>query len=124
MVSPQPLERALDLLEGERTCPLTGLGGQEELVAVSVHPGPEAQLGFAVTGGGVDVVDPMRTDQFHGLIRLFLADVADGGGAKEKTSALMASTAERLNGDHGLILPCYESRRSASRTGIWRLVLS
>ena len=67
----------------------------------------------------------MLADQLHGLIRLLLADVADGGGAEDDSCAVVTGRAERLLLDHAAILRYgRSSRRSASRTGIWRLVLS
>src|SRR5829696_2840510 len=96
MVGTQSLQRALDLLKGEGPGPLPCLGGQEELVTMGLHPGPEPELGVTITGRGVDVVDPVRADQLHGLIRLLLADVADGGGAEDDSRAVVTGWTERL----------------------------
>ena len=60
VVGPQLLQRAADLLIRGVRRPLSGLGGQEEVVAVLFEERPEPQLCFAVAGGDVDVVDPGR----------------------------------------------------------------
>ena len=100
-VGAQPFQRALDLVVGLGPSTFTGLGGEKELVAVSLDPGTKSQLCVAVACGGVDVVDPMLADQLDRLIRLVLADVAQGGSAEDHAGALMAGRAERLDRNHG-----------------------
>src|SRR5678815_1188243 len=77
-VRAQPFQRALDLVVGLGPSTFTGLGGEKELVAVSLDPGTKSQLCVAVACGGVDVVDPMLADQLDRLISLVLTDVAQG----------------------------------------------
>src|SRR4030095_10001265 len=76
--SVRQFQRAPDRCVRLRASALASLGGQKELVAVSIHPRSEAKLRIAIAGGSVDVVDPVRTDQLHGLIRIVLADIANG----------------------------------------------
>jgi hypothetical protein len=47
-VGAQPVQRASDLRVRLRASALTSLGGQKELVAVSLHPRPETQLGIGI----------------------------------------------------------------------------
>ena len=132
-VGAQPFQRALDLVVGLGPSTFTGLGGEKELVAVSLHPGPESQLCVAVTCGGVDVVDPMFADHLDRLIRLVLADVANGGSAEDDAGALDGRYG-RTAGQGSWMSFCPEAhrprlllthvRRSANSTGIWRSVFS
>jgi hypothetical protein len=39
-------------------------------------------------------------DQLHGLIRLVLADIANGSGTEEDASAFVPGATERLDRDH------------------------
>ena len=57
LVDPHALERATDLLARRCVGALSGLGGEEEGLAMLAQPGRKAQLGVAVARRRVDVVD-------------------------------------------------------------------
>ena len=53
----EPFQAAVDLGPGGVAVAQAGLGGQEDPVPDGWHPGAKAQLGVAVAGGHVEVVD-------------------------------------------------------------------
>ena len=48
---------------------LIAFGREEEAIGLSFQPGRDAQLGVAVTGGGVDVIDAVAQEDIQALIR-------------------------------------------------------
>src|SRR3954469_19820394 len=123
-VGAQPLQRAPDLLVGSSAGPLAGLGRQEVLVAVRLHPRTQPELGLAVAGGGVEVVDAVAADQLHRLVGLVLADLAQRGGSEDDPGAVVAGPAERCVRDHAApSSDIADSHRSTRNTGISRSVL-
>ena len=67
-----------------------GLGGQEDPVADVRHPWSQAQLGVAVAGRDVEVVDPGVQGQLDGGVGGGLVDLGQGGRAVDQDRALMA----------------------------------
>src|SRR5215471_6654034 len=57
VVDPQAVERPVELSAGGLRGPGAGLGGQKEPVRVGFEPRPQSQLGIAVTGRDVEMVD-------------------------------------------------------------------
>ena len=100
LIDPQALQRAADLVVGRLIRALARLGGEEEVVAVPLHPRPEPQLRIAVAGGGVDVVDAALQNQLHGAIGIVLGDVAEGRRAEDGAGALVTGSAKGCGGDH------------------------
>jgi hypothetical protein len=58
MVGLEPLQAVVDLGPGVVAVAQAGLGGQEDPAAEVGHPGAQPQLGVAVAGRDVEVVDP------------------------------------------------------------------
>ena len=93
-IGAQALERALDLGLGGRVVALAGLGREEEIVAVAIHPGPDAELGLAVGGCGVDVVDAELEQQVEHAVGGRLVDPAERRGAEDHAGAHMSGAPE------------------------------
>ena len=53
----QAVERALQFFTRFLGAPLAGLGGDEEAVGIALEPGRDPELGVAIAGRDVDVVD-------------------------------------------------------------------
>ena len=85
-LDPQPPERPLQLGAGGIAAPLTGLGGEEELLPV---PGIQAdpQLGVAVAGGHVDVVHPVGEEHLEQLVGPILAHRPQRCGTEDHAAA-------------------------------------
>ena len=49
---------------------------------MALQPGAEAQLGVAVAGGGVDVVDAVLTEQLQRAVGVVLRDIAKAAAPK------------------------------------------
>ena len=101
-VDAQPVERAVDLLAGSGAVALAGLRREEEAVAVPREPGGEPQLGVAVGGGGVDVVDAMLEQRFERAVGFRLRDASRAPPRRRS---------------------CACSRGRSTRTGRWRSCL-
>lgn len=74
VVHTKAVERAVQLFTGALGSALTGLGPEEELVRAALQPGGDPQLGLAVAGSDVDVVDPVREQNLERPVGLFLSD--------------------------------------------------
>src|SRR6266498_3172504 len=90
----------MDLIARGHVGALAGFGGQEELLAVAAHPRPDPQLGFAIAGGGVDVVDAVLKQQLQRAVGVILRDIAERRRAKDRACASVAGAAEGERGNH------------------------
>ena len=68
---------------------------RKKRVAVRAQPGREPQLGVAVAGGRVDVVDAVLEQQLERAVGLVLG-TAERGGAEDDAGALVAGAPEGL----------------------------
>ena len=100
LVHAHPFEGAVDLRFGGGVFAFVGLCGQEEAIAVFLETWPEQELGVAVAGGGIDVVDAVIQQQVDGAVGIGLADAAQRGGAEERDGAVVAGAAERALRNH------------------------
>jgi hypothetical protein len=100
----QALEGAADLVPRPGVAALARLRGQEEVAAVALHPGADAELGVPVGGGGVDVVHAGVEQLAERPVRLVLAGAGEGGGAEQQARAPVAGAAEGEGGDHGVTI--------------------
>ena len=105
VIGAQPGERPLQLGAGGRARALTGLGGEEDAVAVVGEPGRQPQLGVAVAGGGVDVVHPVAGDQPEGVVGPLLAHGPQGSRPEEHAGAVVPGPAEGHRRDHRSCVP-------------------
>src|SRR5439155_7252210 len=94
----QALKRALQFGPCRFVAPLSGLGGQEELVAVTLHPDADVVFRFAVAGSHINVVDPVLQQKLQGTFFHSLVSLPESGRAEYHAAALMASSAEGLAG--------------------------
>src|SRR5207248_3852027 len=93
------LEGELETAAGAVAIAVAGLGGEEDIVAVCLQPGREAQLGLAVGSSGVDVVDPGGegdVEQGGGLLHRHRPK---SGRAEDHAAAVVAAAAEGGAGD-------------------------
>ncbi len=86
----EPLQALVDLGPGALAVAQAGLGGQEDLVTDVGHPWSQAQLGVAVAGRDVEMVDPGVQGQLDGGVGGVLVDLGQGGRAVDQDRALMA----------------------------------
>ena len=105
MVDLEPVERALDLLAGAFLVTSVTFGRQEEVVRLSFQPRRDAQLGVAVIGRGVDVIDAVAEKDFERLVGDFLRDMTQRRGAKNDPGALVSGAPELGLRDHQLKVP-------------------
>ena len=101
VVDAEPVERPPDLLLRARVVPLAGLGGDEEPARLALEPRGEAQLGVAVRGGRVDVVDAVLEQELERALGLGVGDRSERRGAEDRAAALVSGAAERRPCDHG-----------------------
>ena len=99
-VHPEALEGAVEILARGARPARAGLGGQEEVLPVPGHPGPDPQLGVAVARSGVDVVHPVGEQDLQRPIGLVLGGARQRGGAEDRGGALMPGASERPALDH------------------------
>jgi hypothetical protein len=90
----EPLEAVVDLHPGALGVTRLRLGRQEDAVADPRHPRSEPQLGIAVAGGNVEVVDAGVERELDRLVGDVLADLGEAGRAVDEDRALMADAAE------------------------------
>jgi hypothetical protein len=84
VVSPEPGERTIQLLERARLEALLRLRGQENLVAARGEPGLHPNLGLAVAGGDVEVVDAGVEREAERPVGLSLRDGPERRGAEDQ----------------------------------------
>ena len=100
LVDLQPLQRAAQFVARPLIRAVAGFGRQEEVPAMAGHPGADAQLGVAVAGGGVDMVDAVLEQDLQRAVSVRLADSTQRRRAKERPRAQLARTAKGLFSDH------------------------
>ena len=100
VVHAETRERGLELAPGCFTVALARLGREEVVIAVADQPGCDAQLGVAVAGGGVEVVDAMLTKHFENAVSRLLASRAERGTAEYHSSTGVAGSSESRLLDH------------------------
>jgi hypothetical protein len=100
VVDAEPLERAADALLRALVVPVARLRRDEEAAGLALQPRRDAQLGVAVRGRGVDVVDAVREKEVERALGVVLRDAAERSGAEDRTAALVAGAAERRGDDH------------------------
>src|SRR5215213_7424204 len=101
VIGAKPFERPRDLRVRLLTLPFAGLGRQEEVRPVRLHPRPDPKLCVTVTRGRVNVIDAVLADQLHRVIRFGLTDVTEGRGSEDGAGAVVSGASELQNGDHG-----------------------
>ncbi len=105
--TPEPGERPLEAGPGAVAGPLPGLGGEEEVVPVPGQPRREPQLGVAVVGRHVEVVDAVGSAGPRAPRRPGPGACRDeGGGAEDDPAAPVAGASEFGLLDHGRTLRC------------------
>src|SRR5438874_6687307 len=82
VVDAQPLERAVEVLARLGRRPTAGLRREKEVLPVTGHPRPDAELGVAVPRGGVDVVDAVPEQQVERAIGVGLTGPRQRGPAE------------------------------------------
>jgi hypothetical protein len=102
LIDPKPVKRPTDLVVGWSSKTFASFGGEKHFVAIGLRlqPGAKADLGVAVAGGGIDVVDPSGFKRFHRLVRVVLRHRAKGGGTEDDARALVTSPTKEVRGDH------------------------
>ena len=101
VVDAEPVERAADLLARAAVGPLAGLGRHEELPLVALQPRGDAQLGVAVAGRDVDVVDAVLEQQLQRAVGILLGDAPQRRGAEDGAGRLVSGRPEGGAFDHG-----------------------
>ena len=99
-VDPEALEGPLQARPGTGLVALTGLRGEEEVLAASRQPGGQAELGIPIGGGDVEVVDAVRVEDGQEAIGLLLGRPAQGGRTEDHNAALVPRPAEPASLDH------------------------
>ena len=98
--TPEAIKRTVKLLARALLVPPVRLGGDEEAVGLALEPGRDPQLGLAVRGGGIDVVDPVLQEDLERAVRNVLGHAAERGGAKDDARAPVTGVPERRCGNH------------------------
>ncbi len=93
-VDTHPLQRPLQLRSSRGTRPLPRLGREEHLVAVLGQPRREPIFRCAVSGCGVDVVDPPLPHQRKGRVGSTLTHPTERCGAEDHSGGSVAGRAE------------------------------
>src|SRR4051794_19127410 len=109
LVHPEPFERALEAGPGAVARALAGLGGEEVVLPAAGQPRRQPQLGVAVTGGGVNVVDAESRQPIQYLVGLLLPHGAQGRGAEDDPAAVMTGTSEGGARNHARTLTPWSS---------------
>ena len=100
VVDAEAHERAANLLARAGVVALSSLCREKEAPRITLQPGREPQLGVAVRGGRIDVVDAVLEQHRKRRIRLGLGERAEGGRAEDRARALMTGCSERRLRDH------------------------
>src|SRR5271166_4426314 len=79
---------------------VTGLGREEEILAMLAHPRPDPHLRIAVRSGGIDMVDAEFEQEVEDLVSLVLVHPAEGGGAENYARAEVTGFSEPNLVDH------------------------
>ena len=102
LISLQAVERTAKLIPCRALAAFAGFGGEKKVVAIALHPRPQPQFRIAITGGGVNVIDPMRHQQIHRGVGFSLAHFAKRRRAKQGSGAQVAGAAKGLGFDHDI----------------------
>ena len=94
VVGLQPLERPVDRRPGGVVAAVAGLGREEDPVADGGHDRAEPQLGLAIAGRDVEVVDAGVEGQLDRLVGGVLGDLTEGRGPVDDDRTLVAETAQ------------------------------
>src|SRR5919199_1239372 len=84
---------------------LAGLGGEEEILAVTRHPGADTQFGVPIAGCGIDMIDAVFEENVQHAIRLWLRCAAECRRTKERDRAQVSGASKRSFLNHGGLLP-------------------
>jgi hypothetical protein len=94
VIDAQPFERAVELLLRALVVACVRLGGDEECSRMLLEPRRDPQLGVAVRGGGVDVIDTVLEEQLQRPLSVRVRNVAERGRTEDGSGALVAAAAE------------------------------
>ncbi len=100
VVDAEPVERAPDALLRALVVAVVRLCRDEEPAWLAPHPRCDAQLGVAVRGRSIDVVDSVSEQQVERALGVRMRDVAERSRAEDRAAALVAGDAERRGRDH------------------------
>jgi hypothetical protein len=117
VVDAEAVERAPDLLARGGVAALAGLRRDEELALVLPQPVRDAQLGVAVSGGGVDVVDAVLEQQLESAVGVALGPAGERRGAEDHAGGLVAGGSEGGALDHDPEVTPRASLRRPERNG-------
>src|SRR6202521_871499 len=90
----------MQLLGGRLGRSLAGLGRHEEATRLALQPRADAELGIAICGGSVDVVDAELKQHLECSIGNILGHSGECGRTKDDATALVARSSETVFGDH------------------------
>ena len=90
----QAAARCLDACLRAGVAALPCLGREEERLAVARHPRADAELGIAVGGRCIDVVDAGLEQHVEDPVGAILPHRTERGGAEDDTRAVVAGAAE------------------------------
>src|SRR5205085_1638339 len=99
VVDAEPVQRPVQLLSGGAGGALTRLGGDEETTGMAAQPGRYAQLGVAVGGGDVDVVDVVLEQRLERAIGDILRHACERRAAEDRAAAGVSGATEGERGD-------------------------
>src|SRR4029077_4328114 len=116
MVHVETVEGPFDLFARAFLVPPVAFRGEKEMPGLPLEPGCDAQLGFAVSRGGVDVVDAIPEQHLEGLVRHPLRDAAERRGAEDDPCAFVTGAAEFSLGDH---LPKVSTAEQSGLDALW-----
>ncbi len=102
VIDAQPIERPVDVRAGLGRAARAGLGGEEEVLPVTCHPGADAELGVAVPGGRIDVIDAVAEQHLERAVGIRLADLGQRRRAKERHRAPVTGSSEWSLLDHAV----------------------
>ena len=87
----QAIEGTLQLFTRFLGAALVRLGGDEEAVGIALEPGRDPELGVAIAGRDVDVVDVVLEQHVERAVGDVLRDAPERRRAEDDARALMAS---------------------------------
>ena len=99
-IDAEPSQRALEACSGIVGRALCGLRRQKETVTVPSHEGSDAELGIAVVGGGVDVVDAELQQEVEHFVGASLTHGVQPGCTEDNPAAEVPGSPELRPVDH------------------------
>jgi hypothetical protein len=105
MIGLEPLQALVDLGPGRLPVAQPGLGGQEDPAPDVGHPRAQPQLGVAVAGRNVEMVDPGVQGQPDRGVGGGLIDLGQGGRAIEQDRTLVAKATKSAQLHDTQLLP-------------------